>query len=372
MVELKIIKVLFISFFLLLIASCGFSQEEEFEDVDWQLRYPDEILTDASAEIDISSGFFLSGEPAIGSFVSLNPKMHFLIFDGKFNVRVEQRKDEFGTFFALANKEVSDYFEFTRVKYKNLIFYFGLENRLNSKMVFLPRVDFDRKYIHFDYDNLDWRLDIKSPEWNAWAFNFSSPAVTFGDWGLKINADAFIDNSSSMTYAISAGPGVVYKDFELSPFIGYEHIGVQTEQVETYDEIFDEGTDHLVYGLMGEYQKGIFSLRAGLKDSLGINPFFTVKIGPLELNAGKALFLAHEKPGRRTWTDVYWNFETGDIVSNIGFSNEMDYNDEHSQSLYADFEFRVYENLFMDIRLVKKEYWLFRMGARYNLKLDFY
>jgi len=359
--------------FLLLLCAIGFAQEEEdFEDLNWELLYPEEILTDASAQIDISSGFFLSDEPAMGAFVTLKPKMHFLIFDGQFNVMVEQRKDDFGTYFQVANKEVSDYFDFTRVKYKNLIFYFGLENRLNSTMVFLPRVDFNRKYVHFDYDNQNWRVDVKSPEWNSWSFDFSSPALSLGEWGIKFNADAFIDNSSSITYALSLGPGIVYKDIELSPFIGYEHFGIQTDELEEYDEIFDEGKDHLVYGVIGEYQKGEFSLKGGLTSNLGINPFLTVKLGPLELSAGKALFLAHENPGRRTWTDVYWNFEIDNMVTHIGFSSEWDYKDEQTGSLFADFEFRVYENLFMDIRLVKKDYWLFKMGARYHFKLDFY
>lgn len=368
----KIIKIFFIFLFLLMLVITCYAQDEEFEELDWELLYPEEILTDASAEIDISSGFFLSGEPSMGAFITLNPKMHFLIFDGKFNVMVEQRKDAFGNFLQLANKEVSDYFEFTKVKYKNLIFYFGLENRRNSKMVFLPRVDFNRKYIHFDYDNQDWQLDVKSPEWSSWAFDFSSPALTFGDWGFKINADAFIDNSSSITYAFSAGPGISYKNVEVSPFVGYEHLGIQTEGEEIYDEIIDEGKDHLVYGLLGEYEKGIFSLRAGVISSLGINPFLTVSIGPMELDFGKSLFLAHEKPGRRKWADVYWKFETDNIVTNIGFSNEINFKNELNHSLFANFEFRVYENLFMDIRLVKKEYWLFKMGARYNFKLDFY
>jgi hypothetical protein len=82
--------------------------------------------------------------------------------------------------------------------------------------------------------------------------------------------------------------------------------------------------------------------------------------------------MAHENPGRRTWRDVYWNFETDNTVTNIGFSNETNDNDEMINSLFADFEFRVLDNLFMDIRLVKKENWLFKMGARYNFKLDFY
>jgi hypothetical protein len=368
----KNLIIIFVFFFLLILVTYGYAQDNEFEDLDWELLYPEEILTDANVELDISSGFFLTAEPAMGAFVTLNPKMHFLIFDGKFNIMVEQRKDDFGTYFQLANKEVSDYFEFTRVKYKNLIFYFGLDNRLNSKMVFLPRVDFHRKYIHFGYDNQDWQLDVQSPEWNSWAFDFSSPALIVGDWGFKINADAFIDNSSSITYALSAGPGVVFKGLELSPFVGYQHFGVQTDKMENYDEQFEEGSDHLVYGLLGEYQKGEFSIRAGIKNSVEFSPFLTVHVGPLELSAGTALFMAHENPGRRTWRDVYWNFETDNTVTNIGFSNETNDNDEMINSLFADFEFRVLDNLFMDIRLVKKENWLFKMGARYNFKLDFY
>ncbi|MFP4460614.1 MAG: hypothetical protein ACLFQE_00260 [Thermotogota bacterium] len=373
MVELKqFFKILSVTLFFLLMSVNVFAQEGDFEDLDWELLYPEEILTDASAEIDISSGFFLSDEPAIGAFVTLNPKMHFLIFDGQFNIMVEQRQDDFGRYFQLANKEVSDYFDFTKVKYKNLIFYFGLDNRLNSSMVFLPRVDFNRKYIHFDYEHRDWKVDIKSPEWNSWTFDFSSPALTFGDWGFNLHADAFIDNSSSITYALSAGPGIIYKDFELFPFAGYEHFGTQPDQVETHDEIFEEGPDQFVYGVLGNYEKGEFSLRGGIINSRELNPFLTVKIGPLELSTGKALFLAHENPGRRSWMDVYWNFKIDNIITNIGFSNETDYNDEFSSSLYADFEFRVYENLFMDIRLVKKEEWLLKLGARYNFKLDFY
>lgn len=368
----KNLIIIFVFFFLLILVTYGYAQDNEFEDLDWELLYPEEILTDANVELDISSGFFLTAEPAMGAFVTLNPKMHFLIFDGKFNIMVEQRKDDFGTYFQLANKEVSDYFEFTRVKYKNLIFYFGLDNRLNSKMVFLPRVDFHRKYIHFGYDNQDWQLDVQSPEWNSWVFDFSSPALRVGDWGFKINADAFIDNSSSITYALSAGPGVVFKGFELSPFVGYQHFGVQTDKMENYDEQFEEGSDHLVYGLLGEYQKGEFSIRGGIKNSVEFSPFLTVHVGPLELSAGTALFMAHENPGRRTWRDAYWNFETDNTVTNIGFSSETNDNDEMINSLFANFEFRVLDNLFMDIRLVKKENWLFKMGARYNFKLDFY
>jgi len=272
----------------------------------------------------------------------------------------------------LANKEISDYFDFTKVKYKNLIFYFGLENRFNSEMVFLPRVDFNRKYIHFDYDNQDWKVDVKSPEWSSWAFDLSSPPLTYGNWGFRLNADAFIDNSASITYAVSAGPSIDYKGFSLSPFVGYEHFGINTEEIEAYDEIFDEGKDHLVYGLTGTYKKGELSVKGGIVNTLGFNPFLTVTVGPLELSTGKALFLAHENPGRRTWTDVYWNFKMDNIITNIGFSNEINYRDERINSLFADFEFRVYENLFVDIRLVKKDEWLFKMGARYNFKMDFY
>ena len=349
-----------------------YAQEDDFEDVDWELRYPEEILTDASAEIDISSGFFLSDEPAYGAYVTLEPKMHFLIFDGKFNVMVEQKEDAFGSYFQLANKEVSDYFDFTKVKYKNLIFYFGLDNRMNSKMIFLPREDFNRKYIHFDYDNQNWMVDVKSPEWNSWAFDFSTPELTAGNWAFSLNADAFIDNSSSITYAIGVGPGIGYKELTLMPFIGFEHYGIQTGENEEYDEIFDEGTDRFVFGLTGEFEKDELSVRGGFINTFGFNPFLTVKVGPLEMSTGRALFLAHENPGRRTWTDVYWNFKIDNFHTNIGFSNETDYKDERTSSLFADFEIRIYENLFMDIRLVKKDYWLFKFGARYNFKLDFY
>ncbi len=366
-------KALFFMFLLVLLPMMSvFSQEDPFEDLDWQLLYPDEILKEASTEIDFSAGFFLSGDPSFGSFFQLNPQMHFLIFDGKFNLTVEQKYDAFGTYFDLANEEVSDYFDYTKVKYKNLLFYFGLDNRLNSKMVFLPRMDFNRKYIHFDYRNLGWQLDIKSPEWSAWAFDFSTPSLSFGDWGIRLDADAFIDNSASATYAISAGPGISYKEFFITPIVGYEHFGLQTSELEEYDPIFDAGSDHLFLGMIGTFEKDEIAFNGGFKYSSELNPFLSVKLGPLEFSTGKALFLAHEKPGRRWWADVYWNFEIDGFVSTIGFSNEINYNDIWASSLFADFEFRVYENLFLDIRLIKDENWLFKMGARYHTKLEFY
>jgi len=358
--------------FVLLPMMSVFSQEEPFEDLDWQLLYPDEILKEASAEIDFSTGFFLSGEPAIGSYFQLNPQMHFLIFDGKFNITVEQKSDPFGTYFDLANKEVSDYFDFTSVKYKNLIFYFGLDNRLNSKMVFLPRMDFNRKYIHFEYSNLDWQLDIKSPEWSGWAFDLSTPSLNLGDWGIRLDADAFIDNSASTTYAISGGPGVCYKDFFIAPYVGYEHFGLHTSQLEECDPIFDAMSDRVVYGMNIAYEKDKLALNGGFQYVTELTPFLSVKLGPLEFSTGKALFLAHENPGRRWWADVYWNFEIDGFLSNIGFSNETNYNDMWTSSFFADFEFRVYENLFLDIRLIKEENWLFKMGARYHTQLEFY
>ncbi len=363
----------FLIIVLLTFAFCIVMAEEgEFEDLGWELAFPEEILTDASAQVDISAGFFFSDKPAIGGFCSLEPKMHFLIFDGEFNVTLEQREDDFGPFIQLANDEVSDYFTYTRVKYKNLIFSFGAKDRMNSQLIFLPREDFNRKYVSFKYDNSGWNAVVKSPEWKSWAFGGYTPELSLGEVGFSLKADAFLDNSSSPTYAISVGPALNYRGLSLSPFLAYENVGIAPGLENEYDPLFKDNAQTVSYGVLGKFEKDIFALKAGIKTSFALSPFISVILGPLELSAGKNVFLSHEARGTTSWVDVYWNYETDRIKSSLGFSNEKDYKQTVKTSIFSDFEFKLLDDLFLDIRLMKREEWIFRLGARYSFNVDFY
>lgn len=363
----------YLIFVLLIFNFCGVMvAADEFEDLGWELAFPEEILTDASAQVDISAGFYFTDKPIIGAFCSLEPKMHFLIFDGKFNITLEQRSDDFGPFMQLANDEVSDYFTYTRVKYKNIIFSFGTKDRMNSQQIFLPREDFNRKYVTFKFDDAGWKAAVKSPEWKSWAFDGSTPQWNLGEFGFSAKADAFLDNSSSFTYAISAGPAISFRGLSLSPFLGYEHMGIAPDIENEYDPVFKDAANLLSYGVWGQFEKGVFTLKGGIKNSFALSPFMSMILGPLELSAGKNVFLSQEAKGSTSWVDVYWHYETDSIKTSLGFSNEKDYKEAIKTSIFTDFEFTVLDNLLVDIRLIKNDEWSFRLGAKYRFNLDFY
>ena len=377
----KMKKVLFFIFVILFVLSLsGFSEvtetatsvlnrEENFEDLNWQLLYPDVILEDAAAWIELTSGGFISEEgPSL--FMEIEPGMHFLIFDGKFHVRLEQDNDPFGSFVRIKNSQVSDYFIDTTVRYKDLTFNFGLNERRNGQMVFYPRSDFNRKYVSFALDYDDWDLFIKSPEWTSWTFDVNTPGFNLGPVSLSLSADAFLDNSASLTAAVSAGPQIRFDKVSVLPFAGYEYSTRFPSVLQVEKGL--EGRQQMVFGILSTFNTDIFRIDGGVKYSDRLCPFVDVQLGPLEMTYGKNLFLANEFRGIKEWTDVYWNYEADLLKTDIGFSYEKNHLEEVQFGLFADFEFNLLDTVILELSIKKTDEWLYEMGIQYNFKLDFY
>jgi len=237
-------------------------------------------------------------------------------------------------------------------------------------MVFCPRSDFNRKYVSFDYNVNDWDLYVKSPEWSSWAFDFNSPAISLGPVECSLSADAFLDNSASLTVAVSVGPELKYDRVSVTPFAGYEYSQKFPEILNS--DAGTEGRQMMLFGVLGSLDVDRFKLNGGIKYSDALYPFFDVQMGPLELTYGRNLFLANEFRGIKEWTDVYWNMDADFLSADIGFSFEKDHLEEIQTALFADFEFNVLDTIFVDFSIERKDDWLFELGIKYNFKLDFY
>jgi hypothetical protein len=237
-------------------------------------------------------------------------------------------------------------------------------------MVFYPRVDFNRKYVSFDYKNNDWDLFVKSPDWSSWTFDFDSPAFNLRPMNLSLSADAFLDNSASLTYAISIGPELSFDRFSIKPFVGFEHTDKFPDELK--EDISVKGRQTFLFGAGGSFKSELFNVNAGIKYSDRLYPFATVQLGPLEISAGKNLFLATEFKGIKEWTDVYWNFDKSGVNAEIGFSYEKNHLEEINVGVFTDFEFDVFDDISIDFSVKKTHDWIFELGLKYKFKLDFY
>jgi hypothetical protein len=142
-------------FFLVIIL--GFSAD--FESLDWTLPFPDVILQDTFAKIDIGSGFYFNPsnfDSALGLYFQMKPVLHFLIFDGTFNVELRTQKQGFDFFIDIANQNASDYFEDVRVKIKQLTIQYAKSAESYGEFLFQPYSSAFEK---------NWRIDWGLNNW---------------------------------------------------------------------------------------------------------------------------------------------------------------------------------------------------------------
>ncbi len=358
-------------FIFFLLFSVSVSAEDDFEDLDWELQYPDVILDDSRAWVDLTfGGLFDTSDKGAGLFFKVEPSMNFLIFDGKFSVVVKTEKEEYGRFWSLANEEIADYFEDARVRYRELTFTFGPEAVSNGDFLFLPKTDIDRKYLGFDYENAGFYFGTRSPDWQAWSFAFSSPGFGFDSLQFSVEAQGFHDNSASRTYAVGAGPGIHYKDLTIKPFAAYEYREPRSTDAATV--VNGEIRKGFLFGGLGQFKKGILNLKGGILFQDVLSPFFLFGMGPLEMTVGEFAPFAYDSLGREKWVNIYWHYQNAGIDSNIGVGIREKEGRKNHELIYSDFSFKIAEEFFVSFSIELEETIRLALGTKYRINFDFY
>ncbi len=301
----------------------------DFENLDWLPLYPEEILGISQSKIKFSAGFFIDNiyndEPGAlpgGVFFALKPEMHFLVFDGKFNVllRSYSAKDNF--FFDIANKEVSDYFESIRVKYRELTFLFGDSAVSDGELFYLPSTEYMRRYIGFDFGYSDWDFKMRSVDWKSWAAGINTPFLGNESINASLEGDIFLDNSASLTFAASVGPKISLFDFSITPLVGFIH---QDNFSENYSELFRDyqnieiNDDVFTFGCKCGYDSEPFKFNLGLNFSRILEYFAYMELKPLSFSFGKRYNMSRSEEDIITWTKIAWLYSANSVNTKLGF-----------------------------------------------------
>jgi len=378
------IRYIFVILCIITIKSCILFADDDFENLNWEPLYPYDILEDSVSKIKISTGFFVDNFDSInnkslpgGVFFSIKPEMHFLVFDGKFNVLFKSFSNENDFFFDIANDEVSDYFESVALNYRDLKFVFGERAVLEGVLTYLPSTDYDKRYLGFDFDFSDWYFTTRSLNWKSWALQLDTPSFGMDNFRVSLQTDCFFDNSASLTAAVTAGPKLNIFDYYITPFAGY---GYQERFSESDNQklinIFGENEikdDFYTFGIKTGYENDLFKIKTGFFFSRIMEYYTNICLSPLSINFGKRFNLARNEEDIINWVKVSWDLSTEYLNTKIGFGIDDSLLNGKKQFLFLDLNAVLNNDLGLNFSLSYGDKTEFYIGIDYSFGLkDFY
>lgn len=353
--------VLFLLVFFLVIF-LGFSAD--FESLDWTLPFPDVILQDTFAKIDIGSGFYFNPsnlDSALGLYFQMKPALHFLIFDGTFNVELRTQKQGFDFFIDIANQNASDYFEDVRVKIKRLTVQYAKSAESYGEFLFQPYSSPFEKNWRVDWGLNNWGIQALSQNFRDWSLQLSTPEIGWETIGFGADLQGFIESTPTNSFAVSVGPRIRFLFMEIVPFVGYLNKAIVEGETE-------EPFSTLTWGGKAEVFYDPFFLRAGVQWVKAPEYFVAIGFGPVLFSFGERTNLDHLRYQRESWKQVEWLYQQEKFYSKIGFGN-ISRQEENTFYLFSDFAVRIDDHWALKASVKGLEEMSFSLGFEYSIPL---
>ncbi|HNR62960.1 MAG TPA: hypothetical protein PKM99_02890 [Thermotogota bacterium] len=288
--------------------------EDDFETLDWTLPFPDVILKDAAASIKIGTGLFFNpagDNSLVGLYAQFRPTLHFLIFDGTFNVGLRTYFQDQDFFIDLANDRTEDYYQSVRVKIKRATFAYAEAAESFGEYLYHPTTYPNEKNLKLQWDNQNWHISTLSPNWKDWSFAFKTPEIGWSSVGFGADIQGFYEATPTNSFAISAGPKIRLLFLDIVPFIGYKVQGVS--EIEGIDPF-----SRLTFGLKTDFRYSPFSIKAGFQLSEIPEYYCAVGLGPLLLSFGQKSSFSRPS-GKDVWQQIQWSWQEKGVETKVGF-----------------------------------------------------
>lgn len=345
---------------LLVFVSClFFGAAEDFEDLDWEVRYPDVIFQDREAILSVGTGFYteiVDEEVLGGLYIHLEPEMKFLMFEGSFHIGLRTAIKNQELFLDFENRHPSDYFRRARFKYKELQFLFGESVPVFMNQFYGPYLFLGEPHSAFYWDWENWSARAASLSWNNWAVGLTTPELSWHNGGLSGMVDGYFDWSASETYAISAGPSFRWEIVSFTPMVSF-----------ITPELFGGGAK---IGL--EWEE--LAIHTGLQWIDRTMFFINLQLGPVGFSMGEKPFLREGQMTHEAWRQVALEWSDEIYQLRLGFGNRQLI--ETPGEARDDWYFRIQNTWNMsdqwqirtDIRLMQQP--IISVGVAYRMRLE--
>ncbi len=352
-----------IRFFVILLLVWGYSVSlcavEDFEDLDWELRYPEVIFQEREASLSVSFGVFteiVEEELLGGVYLHLIPEMKFLMFEGSFHIGLRTVIRDQEMYIDFENLHPSQYFQQARFRYKELQFLFGQAVPTYQNQFYGPYRYLGEAFSAFEWDWNAWEVQAASLSWNNWAIGTNTPEWSWGNGGISGSIDTYIDWSASETFALSIGPSVRFDSITLTPMIAF-----------ATPDLFGAGAK---VGLTLDQ----FSFHTGIQWLDGPMHFINIQLGPVGFSSGEKPFFRGGQMDRESWKQISLDWNDDIYAVKLGFGNRILFQEE--TVLQNDLFFRLQNTWNMspqwqirtDIRLMPRP--TFSIGIAYRFQLE--
>jgi hypothetical protein len=293
------------------------SSEQDFEAIDWTLPFPDVILQNTGASIDLGPGFFYNPagkDSFIGLYMQFRPRLHFLVFDGTFNVGIRTFYQDQDVFLDLANERTEDYYEDIRVKIKRFSILYAESAESSGEYLYHPYTSPVEKNLKIQWENNNWHVSALTSDWKQWSLDFETPEIGWDSLGFGADIQGFYESTPTNSFAVSAGPKIRFYFLDAVPFVGLKYTGVPEDT---------EGTPstRFTWGLKTVFRYNPISVKASIQWTSIPEYTLAIGFGPLAFSFGKRAGMGYGADQEETWQQIAWQYTKKGIETKIGFGS---------------------------------------------------